>query len=77
MIQIKTVAPKLNALIRTYKEDKPIGPVINNIQAPSYKFAKHLHKKLDQLISLPYAYATKNSKEVAQELSNIQINNTK
>jgi len=74
MIQIKPIAPKLNALIKTHEEDNPIRPVINNIQAPSYKLAKHLNKKLNQLISLPHTYATKNSKEVAQELSNIQIN---
>ena len=74
MIQIKPIAPKLNALIKTHKEDRPIRPVINNIQVPSYKLAKHLNKKLKQLIILPYTYATKNSKEVAQELSNIQIN---
>jgi len=56
MIQIKPIEPKLGALIKTYKEDKPIRPVINNIQAPSYKLAKHLNKKLSQLIRLPYTY---------------------
>ena len=74
MIQIKPITSKLNAVIKTHKEDKTIRPVINNIQAASYKLAKHLNKKLNQWISLPYTYATKNSKEVAQELSNIQIN---
>jgi glutamate formiminotransferase len=73
VIQIKPVAPKLNALIKTHKEDKPIRPIINHIQVSCYKIAKHLNKKLNQLISLPYTYTTKNSKEVVQELSNIQI----
>ena len=74
MIQIKPITTKLNALIKTHKEEKPIRPVINNVHAPPYKLAKHLNKNLNQLMSLPYTYATKNSKEVAQELSKIQIN---
>jgi gas vesicle protein len=47
LLQMKPTAPKLNALIKTNKEDKPIRPVINNIQAPSYKLAKYLGKKLN------------------------------
>jgi len=43
-------------LIKTHKEDKHIRPVVNNIQAPSYKLAKHLNKKLNQVISLTYTY---------------------
>jgi hypothetical protein len=74
VIQIKPLAPKLNALINWHKEDRPIRPVINNTQVPSYKLAKYINKKLKQLIILPYTYASKNSKEVAQELNNIQIN---
>jgi hypothetical protein len=33
LVRIKPMAPKLNALIKTHKEDKPIRPEIN-IQAP-------------------------------------------
>jgi hypothetical protein len=43
------------------------------MQASSYILAKHLIKKLNHLINLSYAYVTKNAKEVAQELSKIQI----
>ena len=46
------MASKLNALIKTHKEDKPKRPVINNIQTPPYKLAKYLNKKLNQLIKL-------------------------
>jgi hypothetical protein len=52
-MQIKPMAPILNALIKIHKEYKPIRPVINNIQAPSGRLAKYLNKKLNQLISLP------------------------
>ena len=75
LLQMKPMAPKFNALIKTHKEDKPIRPVINNIQAPSYKLAKYLSKKLNQLIRLPYTCATRNSVEVVLDLSNIRINN--
>jgi len=43
LIQIKPMAPKLNALIKTQKEYKPIRPATNNIQAPYYKLAKYLN----------------------------------
>jgi hypothetical protein len=66
----ETHGTKLNALIITH-EDKPIRPVINNIQAPPYKLAKYLSKKLNQLIKSPYTHATRNS----MDLSNIRINN--
>jgi hypothetical protein len=46
LINGKPAAPKLNALIKTHKECAPIRPVINSIQAPSYRLAKHLSKKL-------------------------------
>jgi len=54
LIQIKLMTPKLNALLKTYKEGKPNRPVINNIQAKSHKLAKYLNKKINQLIQLPY-----------------------
>jgi hypothetical protein len=75
LLQMTPMAPQLNALIKIHKEDKPVKPVINNIRAPSYKIAKYINKKLNQLIQLPYTYAAKNSKEVAHDLNNIKINN--
>jgi hypothetical protein len=43
-------------------------PVINSIQAPSYKLAKYLNEKLQNMLNLPNTYNIKNSKEIAQEL---------
>jgi hypothetical protein len=72
------MAPKLNTLIKTHKEDKPIRPDINNTQAPSYKLTKNLNKRLNQLIKLRYKYYTKNSKVAAQDLITSKlITNTK
>jgi hypothetical protein len=73
LVNIKPTAPTLNALIKTHKENEPIRPVVNNTQAPSYKIAKYLNKRLYDLINLPYTYATKNSCEIAQELNNTEI----
>jgi hypothetical protein len=58
---MKPQAPYLNALIKTYKVDKPIRPVINNKHAPSYKLAEFLNRQLNQMINLPYTYAPKNT----------------
>ena len=60
-MNIKPTAPSLNAYIKTHKQDKPIGPVINNMQAPSYRTAKFLNIKLQSLIQLSNTYTTKNS----------------
>ena len=68
------MAPKLNTYIKTHKENEPIRPVINNTQAPSYKLAKYINKKLYHLLNLPNAYNTKNSQEIAEELKNVKIN---
>ena len=74
LMNIIPTAPKLNAYIKTHKEDQPIRPVINNMQAPSYKAAKFLNRKLQNLIFLPNTHTIKNSLELEIELNNIQIN---
>ena len=68
LLHIKPTAPQLNAYIKTHKEGEPIRPVINNTQAPSYKIAKFINKKLLCLIDLPNMFNSKNSQEVAHDL---------
>jgi hypothetical protein len=68
------MAPQLKVCLKTHKNDQPIRPVINNIQAPSYKVARFMNKKLLELFSLPYEYNVENSKQVAEELTELQIN---
>ena len=48
--------------------------MINNTQAPSYRIAKFLNRKLQDIICLPYSYTKKNLYGVARDLHNIQIN---
>jgi hypothetical protein len=74
LINMKPMAPQLNVYIKTHKENQPIRPVINNTQAPSYKVVRYINKKLQNLIRLPYTYNTKNSQEIAEELTKLQIN---
>ena len=77
LTNIKPMAPKLNVYLKVHKENEPIRPVINNKQAPSYKTAKFLNKKLCNLIDLPHTYNIKNSQELAEELIKIHINKDK
>ena len=74
LTNIQPSTPKLNALIKTHKENMPIKPVVNNTQAPSHKIAKLLNTKLKNMEILPNFYNVKNSLEVAEEISKIHIN---
>jgi hypothetical protein len=71
MLNIKPTAPRINAYIKTHKDNNPIRPVIDNTQAPSYKIAKFLDRKIKEYVSLPNTYTVQNSNEMAQELQKI------
>jgi hypothetical protein len=71
LLNIKPTAPRINAYIKTHKENKPIRPVINNTQAPSYKMGKFLNTRIKEYINLPNTYTIENSYEIAQELHKI------
>ena len=58
LLNMKPMAPQLNMYLKTHKDNQPIRPVINNVQAPSYKFARFMNKRLQDLICLPYIYKT-------------------
>jgi hypothetical protein len=73
LLNIKPTAPRINAYIKTHKENKPIRPVIDNTQAPSYKIAKFLNTRIKEYLNLPNTYTIENSYERAQELHKIQI----
>ena len=74
LLNVKPMAPQLNVYIETHKEDQPIRPIMNNTQAPSYKVAKHMNKKLQSLLCLPYTCNTRNSQEIAEELIKLPVN---
>jgi hypothetical protein len=61
LLNIKPTAPRINAYIKKHKENKPIRPVIDNTQAPSYKIAKFLNNRIKEYINLPNTYTVENS----------------
>ena len=74
LINTQLKAPQLNAHLKTHKEDMPISPVINNTQAPSHKIAKFLNNKLQNIKIIPNTYNIKNSIEIAEEITQLNIN---
>jgi len=46
LLNIKPTAPKLNAYIKTHKENEPIRLVIDKTQAPAYKTANFVGKQI-------------------------------
>jgi 5-bromo-4-chloroindolyl phosphate hydrolysis protein len=75
IMQMKPNAPYLNVLIKIHEQDAPIWPVVNNRPTRAYKLEKFLTNQLTQFLQLPYTYALKNTSEVANELSNLHIDN--
>ena len=53
MLNIKPTPPKINAYIKTHKDNNPIRLVIDNTQAPSYKIAKFLNRRIKECVDLP------------------------
>jgi len=45
------------------------------VQAPSYKIARFINKRLKTLLNLQHIYNVENSQQVAQELLKLQTNN--
>ena len=59
LIQKKPQAPTLKAQIKLHKTGMPIRPVINNINAPTYKLAKFLAKSITSYLPLQHQYNVK------------------
>jgi len=73
LTQKKPRPPTLKAQIKLHKPGKPIRPVINNINAPAYKLAKHLTKTLNDYLNLSYQYNVQDSATLAQDLKQLTI----
>lgn len=73
LTQIKPQPPTLKAQIKIHKDNEPIRPVVNNIQAPTYKIAKFLNRWLTDTLQLPNTFVTPNSTSLAHELTKLQI----
>jgi len=60
--------------VKVHKDDYPIRLVINWKNAPAYKIAKMLTKKLLIYIPLPYTYSVKNTTHLINDLKQIAYN---
>jgi hypothetical protein len=74
LIQKKPSPPTLKAQLKLHKPNIPICPVISNMQAPSYKVAKHLVKILNKHLTLNNQYNVVNSTNLTIDLSKLNIN---
>jgi hypothetical protein len=57
--------------VKIHKEDSPIRPIVNRRNAPAYKLAKMLAKKLQTFVPLPYTFNVKNTTHLINDLSEI------
>jgi hypothetical protein len=70
-ININPEAPMLHSTIKLHKPEKPIRPVVNWMNSPGYKFAKHLNKQLRDTLLLPYIYNVENTHHLMEQLINL------
>jgi hypothetical protein len=74
LIPIHPVPPTLTARLKIHKPNIPIRPVVNNINAPTYKVARFMAKSLKDYLNLTNTYNTVNSHSLAQGISKLTIN---
>jgi hypothetical protein len=65
--------PTIRGLIKVHKEGSPVMPFINWTNAPAYKIAKLLVKKLEAFIPLPNVLNVRNSTHLITDLKEIPI----
>ena len=75
LFQNKPRPPTLNAQLKLHKPNIPIQPVVNNINAPTYKVAKFLTKILNEHLDLNNQYVVNNSTNLVHDLVKFKINN--
>jgi hypothetical protein len=71
--QIKPPPQTLNAQIKIPKENESITPVVNNTQAPTYKFTQFLSTKVKHMLQLSGTFVIFNSTQLTRNLSKIKI----
>jgi hypothetical protein len=66
-------APILKAKIKLHNAMAPIGPVVNNIQAPSYKLPKLTHQKLKEHLALKNEFNYINPITLANDICKLNM----
>ena len=59
---------------KTHKEDMPIRPAVDSVNAPSHSIAKQLNQQLYILLPLHNTYTVKHSTKIEQETVKIPTN---
>jgi len=70
-VNLNPMTPTIRGLVKLYKEDAPIRPITNWRNAPSYKLAKMLTKKLHTYIPIPYNFNIKNTVQLMTDLTDL------
>jgi hypothetical protein len=70
-VNLNPYPPIIRGSIKIHKTDSPIRPIVNWKEAPAYKLAKMLTKKLGILIPLSYIFNIKNSIQLLEDLLDI------
>jgi hypothetical protein len=74
LLQKKPQVPTLKAQIKMHKPGNPIRPAINNMNAPAYEISKYLANKLNEYLNPEHQFTTKNSINLAEDLTKLKIN---
>lgn len=75
VINMKPKPPTLKSLIKIHKIDKPIRPIVNFKNAPTYKIAKKLATLLNHKLELQNTYTIKNNIDLVSKIKNLKIHN--
>jgi hypothetical protein len=73
LLQMNLRAPTLKVKIKVHKPEAPTRPIINNIEAPSYKLASYLQSKLEDYLTLKNEYNSVNSITFAENIMKIRL----
>jgi hypothetical protein len=72
-INLNPTPPTIRGLIKVHKEGCPIRLIVNWTNAPAYKIAKLLVRKLEALIPVPNTFNVRNSARLITDLKEIPI----
>jgi hypothetical protein len=70
-VNLIPTAPTIRGLVKIHKKGAPIRPIINWRNAPGYKLAKMLSKKLHTYIPLPYTFNVRNTVQLMNDLTDL------
>ena len=66
-MNLNSTAPTMRGLVKLHKEDTPIRPILTCRNAPQYKLAQMLVRKLTSYIPLPFVNNVKNTVQLMND----------